>query len=141
MRLIDLADRVGAPVVQRLVAAAFGSEDAALRATERYGAGDWTALGYEEDGAIIALIGVERLTESAARIRGIAVDRNRRRQGVGRLMVQALKLRHPGVTLYAETDRDGVRFYARCGFQVRSLGEKYPGVERFECVLPADSEG
>ena len=34
-----------------------------------------------------------------------------------------------------ETDRDAVEFYQRCGFQVKSIGEKYPGVERFLCEL------
>lgn len=33
----------------------------------------------------------------------------------------------------AETDRDAVGFYRKYGFQITSLGEKYPGVERFKC--------
>ena len=35
----------------------------------------------------------------------------------------------------AETDRDAVEFYWSSGFKVTSLGEKYPGVERFLCEL------
>ncbi len=35
--------------------------------------------------------------------------------------------------LQAETDRDAVGFYGKAGFTVTSLGEKYPGVERFAC--------
>ncbi len=38
------------------------------------------------------------------------------------------------VTLVAETDRDTLNFYQKNGFVVISLGEKYPGVERFKCV-------
>lgn len=36
--------------------------------------------------------------------------------------------------LDAETDADAVDFYRRCGFAVESLGERYPGVERFRCT-------
>lgn len=39
----------------------------------------------------------------------------------------------------AETDAEAAGFYRACGFQVRSLGEKYPGVERFACFWAADS--
>lgn len=39
---------------------------------------------------------------------------------------------HPSV-LSAETDAEAVGFYRSCGFTVRSLGEKYPGTERFLC--------
>jgi hypothetical protein len=32
-----------------------------------------------------------------------------------------------------------VHFYERCGFQAQSLGELYPGVERFACSWQAAS--
>ncbi|EJS58105.1 hypothetical protein ICA_01925 [Bacillus cereus BAG1O-3] len=35
----------------------------------------------------------------------------------------------------AETDDGAVEFYKRIGFQVKSLGEKYTGIERFPCYL------
>ena len=35
----------------------------------------------------------------------------------------------------AETDIEAVDFYKKIGFQTVSLGEKYPGVERFKCTL------
>jgi hypothetical protein len=37
--------------------------------------------------------------------------------------------------LEATTDSDAVGFYRRSGFKIESLGEQYPGVERFRCVL------
>jgi ribosomal protein S18 acetylase RimI-like enzyme len=43
-------------------------------------------------------------------------------------------------TLEAETDSEALAFYRRIGFRVESLGEKYPGVERFRCVLHAAAE-
>ncbi|MNW71139.1 hypothetical protein D3C74_508110 [compost metagenome] len=38
-------------------------------------------------------------------------------------------------TITAETDREAVGFYRSTGFPITSLGEKYPGVERFACIL------
>ena len=38
------------------------------------------------------------------------------------------------IRLIAETDQEAVGFYRKCGFKVESLGELYPGVERFRCV-------
>lgn len=139
MALVDLRDELDTPDVFRLLTAAFGSEDAAIRAAKRYEAGDWTALGYEDAGVIVALIGLERVSQEAARIRGIAVDPGRQREGIGRALVCALRSRTPGLTLYAETDHDALRFYRACGFEATSLGEKYPEAERFECVLPAET--
>lgn len=39
------------------------------------------------------------------------------------------------VRIKAETDKDAVGFYKKNGFSITSLGEKYPGVERFECIF------
>ncbi|MDN4071264.1 hypothetical protein NYE70_06050 [Paenibacillus sp. FSL R5-0407] len=38
----------------------------------------------------------------------------------------------------AETDMDAVDFYRKIGFQIIRLGEKYPGIERFKCILTKD---
>ncbi len=133
---VDLHDHLDTPEVFRLLTAAFSSEDAAKRAGKRYEAGDWTGLGYEDAGVIVAFIGLERVSQEAW-IRGIAVDPDRQREGIGRALVRALRSRTSGLTLHAETDRDALLFYRTCGFEATSLGEKYPGAERFECVLPA----
>ena len=37
--------------------------------------------------------------------------------------------------MIAETHKDAVIFYRNIGFEIKSLGEKYPGVERFQCTL------
>ena len=36
-------------------------------------------------------------------------------------------------SIVAETDHEAVDFYRRYVFFITSLGEKYPGVERFLC--------
>jgi ribosomal protein S18 acetylase RimI-like enzyme len=59
-----------------------------------------------------------------------------RRTGVGRRLLaevrRAAPAELPGV---AETDEDAVHFYRATGFTVTSLGEKYPGVQRYRVKL------
>lgn len=50
-------------------------------------------------------------------------------------MIKEVVRIHQLTYLEAETDDEAVEFYKRIGFQVRTLGEKYPGVERFHCYL------
>jgi len=61
-----------------------------------------------------------------------------------RLLDEAVRL-HALTCLYATTDAEAVGFYRRCGFAVHSLGELFPGVERFECTwqleaIPSDPD-
>lgn len=66
-------------------------------------------------------------------LRAIAVKAAHRRAGVGRRLVQEAIARSDAAVVHAETDYDAVDFYSRLGFSITSLGEKYPGVERFAC--------
>ena len=50
------------------------------------------------------------------------------------MIAQLLEKYNPD-KLIAETDQEAVEFYRNTGFVVYSLGELYPGVERFRCVL------
>lgn len=70
----------------------------------------------------------------------IATARHVRRTGVGRRLLEAVLEAAPaGLPLVAETDADGVGFYAATGFSVTPLGEKYPGVRRFHTRLNRDT--
>jgi ribosomal protein S18 acetylase RimI-like enzyme len=134
VRLTALADRLGDASVHRLLIDAFGSPAVAFRAMERYRSGDWRLYGYVDQSEVVACIGLEPLSPSSARIRGIAVAHRKQRRGIGRSLIgDALKV--AGSALVAETDRDAADFYRRCGFVVESLGEQYVGVERFRCTL------
>lgn len=84
---------------------------------------------------LVGLIGVRADTTGEGVLRHIAVKPHLRGQGVGHAMIKHVMQIHNLVRLEAETDRDAVGFYQRVGFAVTSLGEKYPGVERFLCVL------
>ncbi len=91
-------------------------------------------LAYEAQ-ELVGLIGLHRTARDRGEVTHIAVQPGRRRQGVGRSMLLELR-HHLGLReLVAETDGEALGFYRRCGFRVRSLGETYPGVERFHCRL------
>jgi ribosomal protein S18 acetylase RimI-like enzyme len=61
------------------------------------------------------------------------VAREHRLLGVGTSLLQEAIARCHAEVVLAETDGDAVDFYIRFGFEVTSLGDKYPGVERFAC--------
>jgi ribosomal protein S18 acetylase RimI-like enzyme len=99
---------------------------------------DQPILGVESEGELLALIGLRRITATAAVIRHIVVRRDCRNQGVGREMIGDICRRFSLSDLTAETDRDAVEFYRKVGFDIQSLGEKYPGTERFACRLTTE---
>lgn len=87
-----------------------------------------------DNDAALGVIGLKRLGDSGE-ILHIAVAERKRKQGLGRQMIDCLAKLGNLRELVAETDRDGLEFYIHCGFSIRSLGEKYPGIERFQCRL------
>ncbi|MEU5850143.1 GNAT family N-acetyltransferase [Saccharopolyspora shandongensis] len=68
-------------------------------------------------------------------LEAIGVAEPLRGRGLGRALLAGMLDDLGGVTVHAETDGEAVGFYRRLGFAIESLGEKYPGVERFECTL------
>lgn len=88
----------------------------------------------DDDGSAVGLVGFKGEGVSAE-ILHIAVDEHQRNCGIGRRMIDELLMLENLTQLIAETDREAVEFYRRCGFEIQSLGEKYPGVERFHCRL------
>lgn len=90
-------------------------------------------LIYGDD--VFGVIGIRRLSDEEVEILHIAVDERSRRRGLGRRMLNEMLAKERVHTLVAETDRDAVGFYQKCGFAVEPLGEKYPGVDRFRCRL------
>ncbi|WP_337993591.1 GNAT family N-acetyltransferase [Lysinibacillus sp. CNPSo 3705] len=61
----------------------------------------------------------------------IAVLADQRGKGIGSKMIHFIASKYPSIV--AETDYEAVDFYRCYGFFITSLGEKYPGVERFLC--------
>lgn len=90
----------------------------------------WVAL---VDGRPAGGCGVEASSADVATIRYLAVVREFRGRGLGRRLVETAIARTDRPVVEAETDDDARVFYARCGFDVQSLGEKYPGTVRYLC--------
>jgi GNAT superfamily N-acetyltransferase len=92
-------------------------------------------LAVSMEGALAGILALDLVAPARAVIRHIVVDHHQRGHGLGRAMIEAA-VGHWGLAeLEAETAPDAVDFYRRCGFGVQSLGEKFPGSERFRCVL------
>jgi len=89
-------------------------------------------FGFMKEDNIIGCIGVE-INLSLCEIKHIAVSPKERGNGIGSKMINFLIEKYSFTSIVAETDTDAVEFYRKFGFKITSLGEKYPGVERFQC--------
>lgn len=76
--------------------------------------------------------------DQQAEILALAVAKAHRKRGIGRGLIAHV---HGQLTmpLLAETDDEAVGFYRRCGFCATSLGEKYPGIIRYRCILSEEA--
>jgi len=99
-----------------------------------------TLLGYQQDGIVVGCIGLELGENRCAIIHHIAVLPAVQRRGVGHAMLYAAQRLHHLLRLEAETHKDAVGFYKRCGFTVTGTGERFPGIERFRCVWQVGTE-
>ncbi|QHW32841.1 GNAT family N-acetyltransferase [Paenibacillus rhizovicinus] len=139
--LIPIAARLGEAEIQELLGwSVFPDPESLQQAVDLYASGTThTLLGYESEGDIIGLIGYHRPSEDTIEIAHIAVTPEERYKGYGRgLILELLTMENPGV-LVAETDEDAVDFYRSSRFTVESLGEKYPGAERFKCTYDPEA--
>ncbi|WP_281863298.1 GNAT family N-acetyltransferase [Planomicrobium okeanokoites] len=87
-----------------------------------------------------AFIGIELKGATHCEIRHIAVAETSRNTGTGSRMIEDVIKRHEVQEIFAETDVDAVGFYGKIGFNIKSLGEKYPGRERFYCAKTLPSK-
>ncbi|WP_261663604.1 GNAT family N-acetyltransferase [Deinococcus sp. Marseille-Q6407] len=143
---VNLRPRLDArdPAVLGLLALAAFPDPARLERTcQRYAEEGWLLLGLEEGGKLLGLIGlaVSETGEGPVTILHIAVTAGDQRRGLGRRLLTLAQAHAPARELTSETDAAAVGFYRACGFRVRSLGEKYPGVERFGCTRAASTAG
>ena len=96
----------------------------------------WTLIGFESDGALVACLGYEVVGEGRAVVQHIAVSPDRRRQGLGSMMIRWLRATAGFSAVEAETDVDAVGFYRRCGFSAeRIVNPRFPQAERWRCVV------
>lgn len=119
----------------RLLSYATSDQQAATEYEQYIASDSHHLLGFAADGVVIGCIGVREITPGEWEIRHIAVAPFARQKGYGKAMIQTIQDKWGPDILYAETDQEAVGFYQSIGFHVKSLGEKYPGVERFSCCL------
>ncbi|MNI23831.1 Acetyltransferase (GNAT) family protein [compost metagenome] len=96
--------------------------------------------GLESEGEMVGVIGFRTDEADNLTLLHIAVKPEYRGAGFGRgLILELIELKKP-VKIIAETDEEAVDFYRAIGFEIESLGEKYPGVERFKCVYDVEEQ-
>ncbi|MDN4070311.1 GNAT family N-acetyltransferase [Paenibacillus vini] len=80
------------------------------------------------------LVGITGLIrgQQEIEVKHLAIHPVFRKQGLGRELLHFV-LESNDTKLIVETDKEAVNFYEKIGFTITSLGEKYPGVERFLC--------
>ena len=108
------------PETARILAAATGSGtiEAATEAIETLLSTDKSALfGAFVRNELVAAYGIRR-DGMANEVAMIAVDKDHRRRGIGRAMLQDALRRSGRRPLVAETDEEGAPFYKACGFKL-----------------------
>ena len=93
------------------------------------------AFACEDNGFICGVIVLKHTGGAAFEIISIATDPSFRKQGVASRLVAFAANACRCSVIRAETDDGAVDFYRSCGFQIESLGEKYPGIVRYLCTL------
>jgi RimJ/RimL family protein N-acetyltransferase/ribosomal protein S18 acetylase RimI-like enzyme len=122
-----------------LLAAAVGSAGPRLEsAIHRYEHdADVILLVANLDGVPVGLVGYT-VGDAQVTVLHVATVKSLRRNGIGaKLLAEVEVTTQHRLPLVAETDQTSVGFYRAIGFTVESLGEKYPGVQRFVVTRPS----
>ncbi|MGG3279778.1 GNAT family N-acetyltransferase [Paenibacillus solani] len=141
--LKDITKQSLQPEVKELLSySVFPDPEAVDRAASFYQAGNSRLLGYEEDGLLLGIIGFD-VVQNELIIRHLAVLPENRGLGYGRglILELLLEVQPKPDAIIAETDEEAVDFYRSIGFEVYSMGEQYPGIERFRCVYEVEKSG
>lgn len=140
--LIPIKHRITEESIQELLSyAIFPDPEKLEQATQLYQSEPTLELyGHEEDNDIIGVVGFLLHPNNTLELKHIAVEPGARGNGYGRgLILELIEVKQPAI-IEAETDEDSVEFYRSVGFSIVSLGEKYPGVERFKCSYEIELE-
>ncbi len=94
--------------------------------------------GLESEKEIIAVIGYRHVEEGTIEVKHLAVRPDCRGAGFGRGLLLELIAKEKPKRIVAETDEETVEFFRNVGFEIRSLGEKFPGAEKFLCSFQTE---
>ncbi len=140
--LIDIKSRLDEPEIAELLEYSIFPDPIRLeQALSEYKHSEELEMyGYEKDGKLIGLVGFRIGPGGVMELRHIAVQPDYRGQGYGRgQILELIHLKSPA-EIVAETDEEAVNFYRNIGFEIVSLGEPFPGVERFRCTYAVEPE-
>ncbi|WP_367618557.1 GNAT family N-acetyltransferase [Paenibacillus andongensis] len=138
--LVNVKSRLNENEIQELLSySVFPDPEALQPVLERYenDANLWL-FGYESEGIMVGIIGFELSNNQEMTITHLAVEPESRGVGFGRGIILEIIEDMSPIRIVAETDEESVQFYRNIGFVIRSLGEKYPGVERFLCTYEVE---
>lgn len=125
---------VDAAVAALLELAIGGGSDRVERALEPYRLGQVDVAVARADGEVIGVVGYVPDRDRTELVH-IATGPQVRRSGVGTALIAWVREHCESGVVEAQTDGESVGFYRALGFEVESLGELYPGVERFAVTL------
>lgn len=87
---------------------------------------------YEDVHKFIGVITIS-VQDDKCVITSLAVDETYQGRGIGKKLINHIKDKYNYIV--AETDDEAITFYRKQGFVIESLGEKYPGVNRYICTI------
>ncbi|MEV8195603.1 GNAT family N-acetyltransferase [Rhodococcus pyridinivorans] len=125
---------VDAAVAALLGLAIGGGSDRVDRALERYRLGQVDVAVARAGGDVVGVVGYIPGQDRTELVH-IATAPQIRRSGVGAALVAWVREHCGSGVVEAQADGDSVGFYWALGFEVESLGELYPGIERFVVTL------
>jgi len=112
------------------------TEEKLRRVADKYEAdSNIFAFAHRENGLVGGTILLRRLFNDDFEILSIATDANHRNHGIASRLISFAASELKCASIQAETDDDAVGFYRKYGFDIISLGEKYPGTIRYLCTL------
>ncbi|MGN7355934.1 GNAT family N-acetyltransferase [Paenibacillus sp. SAF-054] len=139
--LLNIKSYIRKPEVAELFSYAVFPDDQSVEKTiQAYESNEaWKLVGYEDGELLVGLTGYEKSGNEII-LQHIAVIPENRGLGYGRGMILEIMTDEKPERVVAETDEEAVDFYRSLGFVVHSLGEQYPGIERFRCVYEVEDE-
>lgn len=138
MIIADIKNRLHEPAIQSVLALSQYQptpKKVALRAAAYQADPDVFAFACFDQNKPIGTIVLKNRGAQSFEILGIAVNPDNRKQGVGSKLITYVAKSLHCTQITAETDDDAVGFYRSYGFEIKSLGEKYPGTIRYLCIL------
>lgn len=136
MEILDIKECLGSGEILPILAESMympTKEKLSVRVEKYMNSSRIIALGVRRDNKFCGILIMEDKEGNELYLLDVAVLKDSQNQGIGRAMITYVQETYKPRCIIAETDDDAVNFYRKVGFKVKSLGEKYPGITRYEC--------